>query len=151
MLELRCILRSCFAIGDLGGRGSCRAAIRCCTTAQPELRPPETVITYNFKTRFSGLQGFNGYKHFHQVTLPIVRNNVFDLFQLLDFPDPAVSTGNRVTTVVASQALLMLNRDFVMQAATDFADRLLNDSPIVLMTSAWFIRYMARIPLTAER
>ncbi|MDA1050707.1 MAG: PSD1 and planctomycete cytochrome C domain-containing protein [Planctomycetota bacterium] len=61
--------------------------------------------------------------------LPIVRNNVFDLFQLLDFPDPAVSTGNRATTVVASQALLMLNSDFVMQAATDFADRLLSDSP----------------------
>ena len=61
--------------------------------------------------------------------LPIVRNNVFDLFQLLDFPDPAVSNGNRATTVVASQALLMLNSDFVMQAATDFADRLLTDSP----------------------
>ena len=56
--------------------------------------------------------------------LPVVRNNVFDLFQLLDFPDPAVSTGNRATTVVAAQALLMLNSDFVMQAATDFADRL---------------------------
>jgi hypothetical protein len=60
--------------------------------------------------------------------LPVVRNNVFDVFQLLDFPDPAVSTGNRATTVVASQALLMLNSDFVMQAATDFADRLLAES-----------------------
>ena len=60
--------------------------------------------------------------------LPIVRNNVFDMLQLLDFPDPAVSTGNRATTVVASQALLMLNSDFVMQAAADFADRLLADS-----------------------
>ena len=60
--------------------------------------------------------------------LPIVRNNVFDLLQLLDFPDPAVSTGNRATTVVASQALLMLNSDFAMQAATALADRLLADS-----------------------
>jgi len=57
--------------------------------------------------------------------LPVVRNNVFDLFQLLDFPDPAVSTGDRATTVVASQALLMLNSEFVMQAATGLADRLL--------------------------
>ncbi|MBC8352838.1 MAG: PSD1 domain-containing protein [Planctomycetes bacterium] len=60
--------------------------------------------------------------------LPIVRNNVFDLFQLLDFPDPAVSTGDRAATVVASQALLMLNSDIVMQAATKFAERLLADS-----------------------
>ena len=57
--------------------------------------------------------------------LPVVRNNVFDLFGLLDFPDPAVSTGDRATSVVASQALLMLNSEFVMQAAAGFADRLL--------------------------
>ena len=57
--------------------------------------------------------------------LPVVRNNVFDLFGLLDFPDPAVSTGDRATTVVAAQALLMLNSEFVMQAAAGFADRLL--------------------------
>jgi hypothetical protein len=41
--------------------------------------------------------------------LPVVRNNVFELFQLLDFPDPTVSSSNRATTVVAPQALLMLN------------------------------------------
>ena len=57
--------------------------------------------------------------------LPVVRNNVFDVFQLLDFPDPAVSGSNRATTVVASQALLMLNSDLVMHAATRLADRLL--------------------------
>ena len=60
--------------------------------------------------------------------LPIVRNNVFEVFQLLDFPDPAVSSGNRLATVVAPQALLMLNSDFVMQAASDLADRLLSES-----------------------
>jgi hypothetical protein len=57
--------------------------------------------------------------------LPVVRNNVFELFGLLDFPDPAVSTGDRSTTVVASQALLMLNSEFVMQAAARLTDRLL--------------------------
>ena len=58
------------------------------------------------------------------IYLPVVRNNVYDLFQLLDFPDPAVTTGDRATTVVASQALLMLNSDLVMQAASGLADRL---------------------------
>ena len=56
--------------------------------------------------------------------LPIVRNNVYDVFQLLDFPDPAVPTGDRPTTTVAPQALFMLNSDFVMQAARDLAARL---------------------------
>lgn len=57
--------------------------------------------------------------------LPVIRNNVFDLFQLLDFPDPAVPNSNRATTTVAPQALMMLNSDFVMQAASDLAARLL--------------------------
>ena len=60
--------------------------------------------------------------------LPIVRNNVYDVFQLLDFPDPAVSNGDRATTVVAAQALLMLNSDLVMQSASRFAERLLGEA-----------------------
>jgi len=55
--------------------------------------------------------------------LPVIRNNVFDLFQLLDFPDPAVPTGDRSTTTVAPQALMMMNSDFVIQAADDLARR----------------------------
>lgn len=84
--------------------------------------------------------------------LPIVRNNVFDLFQVLDFPDPAVSTSNRATTVVASQALLMLNSDFVMQAAAKFADRLLADSTDddQRLTQLYAIAF-GREPTAAER
>ena len=59
--------------------------------------------------------------------LPVIRNNVFDLFQLLDFPDPAVPTGDRATSTVAPQALLMLNSDFVMQSADKLAERLLTE------------------------
>ncbi len=57
--------------------------------------------------------------------LPVVRNNVYDLFEQFDFPDPAVPNGNRNATVVAPQALLMLNSDLVGKAAEKFAARLL--------------------------
>lgn len=57
--------------------------------------------------------------------LPVIRNNVYDLFQLLDFPDPAVPSGDRAATTVALQALLMLNSDFVMASAADLAGQLL--------------------------
>ena len=60
--------------------------------------------------------------------LPVIRNNVYDLFQLLDFPDPAVPTGDRATSTVAPQALLMLNSELVMQSADDLAGRLLAES-----------------------
>ena len=84
--------------------------------------------------------------------LPVVRNNVFDVFQLLDFPDPAVSTGDRATTVVASQALLMLNSDLVMQAGAKFAERLLADSADddQRLSQLYLIAY-GRVPTDDER
>ena len=54
-----------------------------------------------------------------------MRNNVYDLFEQFDFPDPAVPNGNRNATVVAPQALLMLNSDLVGKAAEQFAASLL--------------------------
>lgn len=57
--------------------------------------------------------------------LPIVRNNVYDVFQLLDYPDAAVTTGDRATTTIAPQALLMLNSDLVGRASMDLAGRIL--------------------------
>jgi hypothetical protein len=57
--------------------------------------------------------------------LPVVRNNVYDVFQLLDYPDAAIPTGDRTTTTIAPQALMMLNSDFVTKASSDLADTLL--------------------------
>lgn len=62
------------------------------------------------------------------IYLPVVRNNVYDLFQLLDFPDPAVSSGDRVATTIAPQALLVMNSDFVWQCSAEFADVLRSQS-----------------------
>lgn len=61
------------------------------------------------------------------IYLPIVRNNVYDMFQLLDYPDAAVPTGDRSTTTVAPQALLMMNSDFVLNCSADFAKLLLQN------------------------
>jgi hypothetical protein len=83
--------------------------------------------------------------------LPVVRNNVYDVFQLLDFPDPATASGDRSTTTIAPQALLMLNSDLVVQAAADFAARLLaewsNDRKRI--THMYLLAY-GREPAAAE-
>jgi hypothetical protein len=60
--------------------------------------------------------------------LPVVRNNVYDVFALLDYPDAAIPSGDRATTTVPTQALLMLNSDLVMQSAAALAERLLSES-----------------------
>jgi hypothetical protein len=56
--------------------------------------------------------------------LPIIRNNLYDLFQQFDYPDPTVSTGLRNATIVSPQALLLMNNDLVMQAADALATKL---------------------------
>ncbi|HYF35675.1 MAG TPA: DUF1549 and DUF1553 domain-containing protein, partial [Prosthecobacter sp.] len=57
--------------------------------------------------------------------LPIIRNNLYDLFQQFDYPDPTVSTGLRNSTIVAPQALLLMNSEVATEAGTGFAKRLL--------------------------
>lgn len=55
------------------------------------------------------------------VYLPVIRNNVFDFFQAFDFVEPHVANGKRASTVIASQALYLLNNPFVTAQATAFA------------------------------
>jgi hypothetical protein len=59
------------------------------------------------------------------VYLPIIRNHVYDLFEQFDFPDPAVPTGSRNATVVAPQALWLMNSDLILEAAEKLAARVL--------------------------
>jgi hypothetical protein len=57
--------------------------------------------------------------------LPVIRNNLYTLFEQFDFPDPTMPTGNRSSTVVAPQALLLLNSELVMDSADALAGQLL--------------------------
>ncbi|MCA9129853.1 MAG: PSD1 domain-containing protein [Planctomycetales bacterium] len=57
------------------------------------------------------------------VYLPIVRNNLYPLFEQFNYPDPTMPTGNRSATTVAPQALLLMNDELVLDSAAAFADR----------------------------
>ncbi|MBX9652375.1 PSD1 and planctomycete cytochrome C domain-containing protein [bacterium] len=62
------------------------------------------------------------------IYLPVIRNNVYTLFEQFDFPEPTSPTGDRHTTIVAPQALLLMNSDLVMDSADAMADLLLTES-----------------------
>jgi mono/diheme cytochrome c family protein len=65
--------------------------------------------------------------HRRSVYLPVIRNTVFDFFQVFDFAEPHVTNGQRASTVVAPQALYLLNSPFVKEQAHVFADAVLKD------------------------
>lgn len=86
------------------------------------------------------------------VYLPVIRNHLYDLFQQFDYPDPAIPSGNRATTVVAPQALMMMNSELVLEAAEGFARRLLapphsSDRQRLLQA---YLRAFGRIPSGLE-
>jgi len=59
------------------------------------------------------------------IYLPIVRTNVYKFLTLFDFPNPAFPTGNRHTTTLPTQAMFMLNSDWVQGIAEAMAKRLI--------------------------
>jgi hypothetical protein len=59
------------------------------------------------------------------VYIPVVRSSLYDVFRAFDLPDPATSNGDRDSTVVAPQALFMMNSSVMLQQSKRMAERLL--------------------------
>lgn len=59
------------------------------------------------------------------VYLPVVRNHLYDVFQLFDYADAGVVEGNRPTSTVATQALFLLNSDLVIDSADALAGQMI--------------------------
>ena len=78
------------------------------------------------------------------VYMPVVRNAIYDIFAGFDFGNASDSVGARPATVVPSQALLMMNSEFVETQARRFAERLLADtaaSPEARIATAFVYAY----------
>jgi hypothetical protein len=86
------------------------------------------------------------------VYLPVVRNHLYDMFQLFDSSDASVTTGDRATTTIAPQALFMMNSDLVLQAARDTAAGLLGRRELDTAgrISLLYEKAYGRLPSSAE-
>jgi hypothetical protein len=85
------------------------------------------------------------------IYLPVIRNNLYDVFQLFDATDATVLDGNRATTVVAPQALFMLNSDLVLAASKNLAEAVIAEtaSPPQRIEQL-YLRAYGRSPTSAE-
>ena len=71
---------------------------------------------------------FKEYTHRHRsIYLPIVRDQIPEVLQTFDYPNPAEVTGKRDFSMVPGQALYLMNSDFVASCAEQAAERLLCD------------------------
>ena len=62
------------------------------------------------------------------VYLPVIRNDLPELFEVFNFADPHATTGARPNITAATQGLFLLNDEMVMNAAEATARQLLTDA-----------------------
>jgi hypothetical protein len=60
------------------------------------------------------------------IYVPLLRSSLYEVFQAFDLPDPASSNGDRDSTVVAPQALFMLNSSVMLKNSRRLAEYLLS-------------------------
>jgi len=59
------------------------------------------------------------------VYIPVVRSSMYEMFQAFDLPDSSTPNGDRNSTVVAPQALFVMNASLVLKCARSMAQKLL--------------------------
>src|ERR1700681_4833339 len=87
-----------------------------------------TILTYKDREYVSDTEkrGGGDYdRNRRAVYIPVVRSSMYEVFQAFDMPDPASSSGDRNVTVVAPQALFMMNGTVVLQHTHTMAEQLL--------------------------
>ena len=84
------------------------------------------------------------------VYLPVIRNDLPELFDVFDFADPHATTGLRPETMVATQGLFLLNDESVQSAAETMAKRLLTAIPDGQSATDTRIDHMFELILNAE-
>jgi len=85
------------------------------------------------------------------VYLPIIRNNLYDMLEQFDYPDPTMPTGSRNSTIVAPQALIMMNAPVAMQSAQKLAARLHDESTDERRVQRLFALLFSRSPTPEEQ
>ncbi|MBM3769615.1 MAG: DUF1553 domain-containing protein, partial [Acidobacteria bacterium] len=64
-------------------------------------------------------------KNIRAVFIPVVRSSMYDVFNAFDLPDPSTPNGDRDATVVAPQALFMMNGTVMLRHSLVMAKGLL--------------------------
>lgn len=82
-----------------------------------------------FPERLVADYGYVAVSRRRSIYLPVFRNALPDLFEVFDFADPSLVTGQRNASTVAPQALFLLNHPFVIEQSRLAAVRLLRESP----------------------
>ncbi|MEC7401965.1 MAG: DUF1553 domain-containing protein, partial [Verrucomicrobiota bacterium] len=84
------------------------------------------------------------------IYLPVVRNHVYDFFQLFDYPDPKIVQGDRQTLSTNQQALFLMNSQMIQDKAMKIAKHEF-DQNLPRQVSKFYQKVFLRNPGPEER
>lgn len=84
------------------------------------------------------------------VYLPVIRNHLYDVFQLFDYANASVLSGNRPSTIVPSQALYLLNGPLTRHTAHELVKRTASERDSRARLVAVYERLFGRMPHESE-
>jgi hypothetical protein len=90
-----------------------------------------TMLKYKDRDYVSNTSGRGGADYDlprRSVYIPVVRSSMYEMFQAFDLPDPSTPNGDRNSTVIAPQALFMMNASLVLKATNSMASKLLAET-----------------------
>jgi hypothetical protein len=82
--------------------------------------------------------------------LPIIRNHVYDMFNLFDFPDPNSLRGHRMETSTAQQALFLMNSPLVRKTADSLSRETYGPEAPEVQVTALYRKILNRAPSGEE-
>jgi len=83
------------------------------------------------------------------VYIPVLRSSMYDVFSAFDLPDPTMSNGDRDSTIVAPQALFMMNSSVILKHSLKMAESLKPLEPQQRIAAA-YERALSRPPTNQE-
>ncbi len=87
------------------------------------------------------------------VYTPVFRNNLPEIFEVFDFPDPNLVMGKRNVSTIAPQALFLMNNQFIIEKSKEAATKLLADTTLSnsqIIESAYLL-VLGRLPNPIEQ
>ena len=85
------------------------------------------------------------------VYLEVRRNFITPLFLAFDYPLPSTTVGRRSVSTVPSQALMLMNNEFVASEASKWAARALSETNKNVRLDHMFLRAYGRLPDSTDR
>ena len=124
-------------------------------TGEIDMKAGGTLLDYKDRQYVANTskRGANDYDNPRRaVYLPVVRSSLYEMFQAFDLPDPATPNGDRNSTIIAPQALFMMNSTLVLKSTRNMAQKLLDRKDLDdqgRIRDAWE-RALSRPPSSAE-